>query len=133
MSTHILTFGKKAHGRPPVAELSEKDLQTIRSYYLPTNRNKKEGSILLAWVRFCESRPDFRHLVKDHMPATSIPTAVIEACRKAMPLVGGHRGGDRRVRHESAYVPGTMRRHHAERRRLMAGDRASVDDVVFDI
>ena len=129
MKTHALTYGKKAIGRPPVADLSAADLQEIRSQYLATNLNKKEGSILLAWVRFCESRPDLAHLVENHMPATTIPVAVVEACRKARPLVGPARGGAPRLLHESAYVPGTMRRHHQQARRLQAGERASVDDA----
>lgn len=133
MSTHILSYGKKAHGRPPVVELSDADLTMIQSYYLPTNLNKKEGSILLAWVRFCESREDLLHLVKDHMPTTTIPTTVVEACRAAKAAVGAHRGGAARLRHESAYVPGTMRRHHAVNRRLMAGDRASIDDATRNV
>jgi hypothetical protein len=133
MKTHALTFGKRSAGRPPVVELTADDLQTIRSFYLPTNRNEREGSILLAWVRFCESRPDLQHLVKDHMPATTIPEAVRDACRKAKALVGPYRGGAARLRHESAYVPGTMRRHHIEKRRLMAGDRASVDDATRNV
>ena len=133
MKTHCLTYGQKPTGRPPVVELSAADLQEIRSYYLPTNNNKKKGSIQLAWVRFCESRPELSHLVKDHMPTTTIPTAVVEACRKATAAVGAYRGGERRNRHESAYVPGTMRRHHAVQRRLMAGDRASVDDATRNV
>ena len=134
MKSHFLEFGKReAAGRPPVVSLSPADLQLIRSYYLPTNRNKKEGSMLLAWVRFCESRPDLRHLVSDHMPETSIPTAVVEACRRAKALIGPHRGGARRLMHEGAYVPGTMRRHHEEKRRLVAGERASVDDATRNV
>lgn len=134
MKSHFAAFGKRATaGRPPVAELTPLDLQTIQSYYLATNRNKKEGSILLAWVRFCESRPEFRHLVSDHMPETSIPSAVVDACRRAKALVGPYRGGERRLRHEAAYVPGTMRRHHEEKRRLMAGERASVDDATRNV
>lgn len=116
-------------GRPPVVALTDSDLLDIQSFYLPTNRNKREGSILLAWVRFCESRPELTHLVRDHMPATTIPTSVVNACRMAMPIIGAARGGAPRLRHESAYVPGTMRRHHDESRRLLAGERASVDDA----
>ena len=133
MKTHCISFGKKRNGRPPVVDLSASDLQEIQSYYLPTNRNKREGSILLAWVRFCESRPDLNHLVENHMPATTIPTAVVEACRAAKALIGPHRGGAPRLRHESAYVPGTMRRHHAVQRRLWAGERASVDDATRNV
>lgn len=115
-------------GRPPVIALSADDIEEIQSYYLPSNLTKKSGSIRLAWVRFCESRPALHHLVKDHMPETTIPTAVVEACRRAKALVAA-RGGAPRIRHEAAYVPGTMRRHHIQRRRLMAGERASVDDA----
>lgn len=130
---HLLSFGKKPHGRPPVVDLSDDDLRQIQSYYLPTNRNKKEGSILLAWVRFCESRDELNHLVSDHMPETTIPSAVTEACRQARAAVGAHRGGERRLRHESAYVPGTMRRHHSMQRRLVAGERASIDDATRNV
>lgn len=134
MSTHFLHFGKKPNGRPPVIELSDADLLEIRSLYLPTNRTKKEGSILLAWVRFCEARPATHgHLVRDHMPATTIPTAVVEACRRAKAAIGAHRGGAPRLRHESAFVPGTMRRHHALERRIVAGDRASIDDATRNV
>ena len=116
-------------GRPPVVDLSPSDLRVIQSYYLPTNRNKKDGSILLAWVRFCEGRADLSHLVRDHMPATTIPTAVRDACRMAKPLVGAARGGAPRLLHESAYVPGTMRLTPDGSRRLWSGERASVDDA----
>lgn len=133
MAPPLFQYGKRSHGRPPVAELTEDHLKTIKGYYLPTNRNKKEGSILLAWVRFCEERPEFSHLVKDHMPATTIPTAVVEACREAKALVAVARGGAQRLRHEGAFVPGTMRRHHQEKRRLIAGERASVDDATRNI
>lgn len=132
---HYLKLGSNRPGRPPVATLSTTDLDEIRTNYVAgTNHSEKEGSILLAWVRFCESHPDqFGHLVKDHMPATTIPTAVVEACRQSRALIGAARGGAARQRHEGAYVPGTMRRHHAMQRRLMAGERASVDDATRNV
>lgn len=129
----FITLGKKPHGRPPVVDLTDEQLRTIRSYYLPTNRNKRKGSIRLAWVRFCEETPGFGHLVQNHLPVTTIPAAVMEACRAAAPLVGANRGGERRVRHESAYVPGTMRRHWAMNRRLWAGEQASIDDATRNV
>ena len=129
----FINFGKQSHGRPPVVSLTPTDVEQLQSHYLATNRNKKEGSILLAWVRFCESRPELSHLVENHMPATTIPTAAVEACRAAKALVGPYRGGSARLRHEAAYVPGTMRRHHSEDRRLIAGERASVDDATRNI
>jgi hypothetical protein len=67
------------------------------------------------------------------MPATTIPVAVVEACRKARAIIGTFRGGASRQRHEGAYVPGTMRRHHAVQRRLWAGERASVDDATRNV
>lgn len=131
----LFTYGKKSAGRPPVVELSESDLDEIRATYVAgTNRNSKEGSILLAWVKFCEDHPDqFGHLVADHMPATTIPSAVTEACRTRKALIGAARGGAARLRHEAAYVPGTMRRHHSQERRLWAGERASVDDATRNV
>lgn len=130
---HLITLGKKAHGRPPVVDLTAADLEQIRAFYLPTNRTKVEGSIRLAWVRFCESRQDLSHLVSNHVPTTTIPTAVVEACRRAKAHVGAHRGGARRNRHESAFVPGTMRRHWEMNRRLWAGEQVSVDDATRNI
>ena len=133
MTTHLFSPDSRPVGRPPVVHLSPEDLRVIQSYYLPTNRSKKDGSIILAWVRFCEGRPDLLPLVRDHMPATTIPAAAVEACRQAKPLIGPARGGERRLRHEAAYVPGTMRRNHFECRRLMAGERASVDDATRNV
>lgn len=135
MATHYLKLGKQPTGRPPVATLTSDDLAEIKSLYVAgTNTSKHEGSMLLAWVRFCEDRPErFGHLVKDHMPATTIPTAVVEACRQSRALIGAARGGAARQRHEGAYVPGTMRRHHAVQRRLMSGERASVDDATRNV
>lgn len=129
--SHYLKLGKQPTGRPPVAQLTSSDLDEIKSLYVAgTNHSEKEGSMLLAWVRFCEDHPTrFGHLVKDHMPATTIPTAVVEACRQSRALIAAARGGAARQRHEGAYVPGTMRRHHAVTRRLMSGERASVDDA----
>lgn len=134
MKQHFLTYGKRPTGRPPLADLTEADLREIQANYLATNHSKKEGSIQLAWVRFCESHADrFGGLVEHHMPLSTIPTAVVEACRNIRALIAAARGDAPRLRHESAYVPGTMRRHHAVQRRLMAGERASVDDATRNI
>jgi hypothetical protein len=133
MKPIFANFGARpTPGRPPVADLSSDDLNTIRAFYLETNHNRKEGSIQLAWVRFCESRPAFRHLVQAHMPVGAIPTQVIEACRTIKALVGPHRGGKKRLLHEAAHVPGTMRLHR-DGRRLYAGERASADDATRNI
>jgi hypothetical protein len=133
MKPIFANFGTKSSvGRSPIVKLSHDDLQAIRALYLRTNHNRKEGSMLLAWVRFCESRPDLSHLVADHMPTTTIPTQVVEACRAAKPLVGPHRGDRKRLMHEAAHVPGTMRRHQ-DGRRLYAGERASADDATRNV
>ncbi|MBK1884139.1 hypothetical protein JIN85_17090 [Luteolibacter pohnpeiensis] len=132
--SHYLHFGKRTTGRPPVADLTAEDLRQIQAEYLQTNHSKKEGSVQLAWVRFCEANAErFGHLVADHMPATTIPTAVREACRKRKAIIGAARGGAARQRHEGAYVPGTMRRHSEMSRRLWAGERASVDDATRNV
>lgn len=132
---HYLKLGKLPTGRPPVAQLTSDDLTAIQSLYVAgTNHSKHEGSMLLAWVRFCEDNAGrFGHLVQDHMPATTIPTAVVEACRQSRALIGAARGGAARQRHEGAYVPGTMRRHHKMERRLWSGERASVDDATRNV
>jgi hypothetical protein len=132
---HFIKLVKQPTGRPPVAQLTAHDLQEIKSRYVAgTNHSDKQGSMLLAWVRFCEEHHErFGHLVKDHMPATTIPTAVVEACRQSRALIAAARGGAARQRHEGAYVPGTMRRHHAMERRLWAGERASVDDATRNV
>lgn len=133
--SHYLKLGKKPTGRPPVAQLTSSDLDEIKSLYVAgTNHSEKEGSMVLAWVRFCEDHPEkFGHLVKDHMPATTIPTAVVEACRQSRALIGPARGGAPRQRHEGAYVPGTMRMHHSENRRLRAGENVSSDDATRNV
>lgn len=135
MKKHHLTFQRRpATGRPPTADLSPAEIQEIQSNFLKTNRTKKDGSMLLAWVRFCEAHSGkYGHLVSDHMPTTTIPTAVVEACRQTRALIGADRGGAPRLRHESAFVPGTMRRHSTETRRLRSGERASVDDATRNV
>lgn len=133
MKPIFASFGTRpSAGRPPLAELTHDHLQTIRALYLKTNHNRKEGSIQLAWVRFCENYSEFSHLVDAHMPATTIPTQVVEACRTAKALVGPNRGSKKRMLHEAAHVPGTMRRHR-DGRRLYAGERASADDATRNI
>lgn len=130
----LITYGKRATGRPPLVDLSPDDIEAIRAEYLATNRSSQAGSVITAWVRFCEANPArFGHLVEHHMPTTTIPTQVMDACRKTKSLVGTSRGGAARQRHEGAYVPGTMRRHHAMSRRLHAGERASVDDATRNV
>lgn len=134
MKSHFLEYGKKPNGRPPVADLTSADLNKIASLFLETNRTRKDGSIRLAWVRFCEENSNrLGHLVQNHMPITCIPTAVKEACRKARSSVGHKRGGLARLRHEGAYVPGTMRLTHDRSRRLYAGEQASVDDATRNV
>lgn len=132
---HLVKLSNKPTGRPSIAALTPADLSEIKSLYVAgTNHSDKQGSITLAWVRFCEANFDrFGHLVSDHMPATTIPTAVVEACRQSRALIAAARGGAPRQRHEGAYVPGTMRRHHEMERRLWAGERASVDDATRNV
>ena len=134
MKSHFLEYGKKPNGRPPVAALSQADLDTIAALFLQTNRTRKDGSIRLAWVRFCEANAGrFGHLVANHVPLTCIPLAVKEACRKARSSISFKRGGRARLTHESAYVPGTMRLARDGKRRLYAGEQASVDDATRNV
>lgn len=131
---HLINPFKKSHGRPPVAELTTADLDEIRSRYIATRCTDKSGSMHQAWVDFCEAHPNrFSGLVADHVAITTIPTAARDAMLKCKAVVGAKRGGAARLRHESAFVPGTMRRHHVVQRRLWAGDRASVDDATRNI
>lgn len=134
MKSHFLEFGKKANGRPPVADLTKSDLDQIAQEFLETNRTRKDGSIKTAWVRFCEANPSrFGHLVRNHQPITAIPTAAKEACKKSRSSIGYNRGGRSRLTHEGAYVPGTMRLTADLSRRLYAGERASVDDATRNV
>jgi hypothetical protein len=133
MSPLHSSYGKRTTGRPPVADLTEDHLRAIQAEYLATNKTRKSGSIELAWVRFCETTPGFGHLVADHIPLTTIPTAAVDACRRVKALVGPTRGGAPRLRHEAAYVPGTMRLHPTEKRRLYAGEQVSIDDATRNI
>ena len=134
MKTHFITPASKPHGRPAVADLTPDDLTELRSRYVATNATRKSGSMHQAWVDFCEAHPvRFGHLVADHVAITIIPTAAKDAMLKCKAIVGAGRGGAPRLRHESAHVPGTMRKHHAVQRRLWSGDRASVDDATRNI
>lgn len=133
MRSHFLDYGKKANGRPPIADLSPDDLLRIQALFLETNLNRKSGSFQLAWVRFCEETPRLTHLVANHMPVTTIPSSVKEACRKAKSSIAMKRGGRARLLHESAYVPGTMRLSSCGTRRIHAGEQASIDDATRNV
>lgn len=130
----IADLARRPKGRPPIAELDHDDLVEIAAIYLKTNRTRKDGSVITAWVDFCQNHPDrFGHLVRHNVPATCVPTAAREACLRARSLVGLHRGGAARLRSESAFVPGTMRIHTTEPRRLYAGEQFSVDDATRNV
>lgn len=133
MRSPVITYGRRRRGRPPVVDLTADELAWIARRYLQTNRTRKDGSVVTAWVDFCQAHPRYLHLVRDNCPATSIPAQVREACLKARSLVGLHRGGAARLRSESAYVPGTMRRHISGDRRLYAGEQFSVDDATRNV
>ena len=123
-----------APGRPRKWTLTAEERLDLAAIYLETNRTAKSGSMELAWVLFAEARPaSWAWTVRDHRVDGALPVEVVEVMRKARPLVGAHRGGSKRLRSEGPYVPGTMRRHHEEARRLRAGERFSVDDITRDI
>jgi hypothetical protein len=122
-----------ARGRPRTVTLTEDQKRELAAIYLATNRTRTDGSMPMAWTLFAAGKAELAHLVQDNMPVGSIPTAAVEAMRKAKSLVGLHRGGARRMRSEGAYVPGTMRLHDSGERRLMAGEQFSVDDATRNV
>lgn len=121
-------------GRPRKWVLADGEKRDLARIYLETNRTRKAGSMELAWVLFAEARAaQWGWTVRHHRVAGALPVEVVEVMRRARPLVGLHRGGAARLRSEGPYVPGTMRRNLAEGRRLLAGERFSVDDITRDI
>lgn len=121
-------------GRPGL-ELTPDEVTALQAEFLATNRTKRDGSMALAFVRFCEARPEkFGRHVRNHRPVSDVlPTAVVAACRAARALHVPHRGGQAALRHETPAIPGTMRTNRNHGRRIIAGERASIDDATRNV
>ena len=65
--------------------------------------------------------------------ARRLPAAALEVMQRARQLVGAARGGAKRLRSEGPYVAGGLRIRHDEGRRLLAGERYSVDDLTRNV
>lgn len=122
-------------GRPRLVVLSDEQKRKLAATYLKTNRTRSEGSMETAWVLFTETADGREHAwtVENRRIITRLPVAALEVMKKARPLVGADRGGSKRLRSEGPYVSGGMRINHLEGRRLLAGERYSVDDLTRNV
>lgn len=115
-------------GRPRQIELTAAQKQELASLYLATNSTKKSGSMTIAWDLFTKAHPElgWTRRASKH----SLPAVALEVMRQARPLVGFHRGGEKKLR-ESSYRPGLLRRN-SDGTPLRAGQRASWDDATIN-
>jgi hypothetical protein len=122
-------------GRPRAVVLSPEQEGELARIYLRTNRTHDQGSMEMAWVLFTEGEIGGEHAwtVENRRVAKRLPTAALEVMRRARVLVGAARGGSKRLRSEGPYVAGSMRIHQSGERRLLAGERYSVDDLTRNV
>lgn len=117
-------------GRPRQIDLTDDLKRELASLYLSTNATRKSGSMTIAWDLFTQAHPE---IAWDKMARSSkhtLPAVAREVMKNARPLVGFHRGGERKLR-ELAYQPGLLRRN-PDGSPLRAGQRASWDDATIN-
>lgn len=124
---------RKQTGRPRLVELTPAQEARLAEIYLATNRTRREGSMEAAWVFFVEETGLWPWTVKNHRLVGSLPTAAVEALRRAKGLVLPHRGGSKELRLKGPHQQGGMRMHWNEGRRLRAGESYSVDDLTRNV
>lgn len=123
-------FSAGRSGRPRKVELTEAQKQELAALYLATNATRKSGSMTLAWSIFASQHPELGWDAAAKSSKHTIPAVAREVMEHARPMVGFHRGGERKLR-ESAYSPGLLRRN-LDGRLLRAGQRASWDDATIN-
>lgn len=122
--------GSGRRGRPRQIDLTDDLKRELASLYLSTNATRKSGSMTIAWDLFTQAHPE---IAWDKMARSSkhtLPAVAREVMKNARPLVGFHRGGERKLR-ELAYQPGLLRRN-PDGSPLRAGQRASWDDATIN-
>ena len=127
-SFNAFSAGRK--GRPRKVELTEAQKQELAALYLATNATRKSGSMTLAWSIFASQHPELGWDAAAKSSKHTIPAVAREVMEHARPMVGYHRGGERKLR-ESAYSPGLLRRN-LDGSLLRAGQRASWDDATIN-
>lgn len=117
-------------GRPRQIDLTDELKRELAAIYLSTNATRKSGSMTIAWDLFARAHPE---IAWDKMARSSkhtLPAVAREVMKSARPLVGFHRGGEKKLR-EIAYQPGLLRRN-PDGSPLRAGQRASWDDATIN-
>lgn len=122
--------GQARKGRPRQLDLTEDQKKELAALYLATNATRTSGSMTLAWSIFCANHPDLGWDASARASKHKLPACAVEVMRHARPLVGYHRGGERKLR-QAAYAPGLLRRN-LDGSLLRAGQRASWDDATIN-
>lgn len=122
--------GQGRKGRPRQIDLTEAQKKELAALYLATNATKTSGSMTLAWSIFCSQHPELGWDTSARSSKHTLPAVAEEVMRHARPLVGLHRGGERKLR-QAAYTPGLLRRN-LDGGLLRAGQRASWDDATIN-
>ena len=123
-------FSAGRSGRPRKVELTDEQKKELAALYLATNATRKSGSMTLAWSIFASQQPELGWDAAAKSSKHTIPAVAREVMEHARPMVGFHRGGERKLR-ESAYSPGLLRRN-LDGGLLRAGQRASWDDATIN-
>lgn len=123
-------FSAGRSGRPRKVELTDEQKKELAALYLATNATRKSGSMTLAWSIFASQHPELGWDATAKSSKHTIPAVAREVMEHARPMVGYHRGGERKLR-ESAYSPGLLRRN-LDGSLLRAGQRASWDDATIN-
>ena len=123
-------FSAGRSGRPRKVELTEEQKKELAALYLATNATRKSGSMTLAWSIFASQHPELGWDAAAKSSKHIIPAVARDVMKHARPMVGYHRGGERKLR-ELAYSPGLLRRN-LDGGLLRAGQRASWDDATIN-
>ena len=124
-------------GRPPQVEVSAQDSATLRSLYMRSNRNSKEGSRILA-ARLAARQglvaEDLAEAILKQRRGNALPACVVNAMHTAPALIARSRNRSDADLH-GIYCPGALRMvNDPEKglRRLHPGERQSWDDATIN-
>lgn len=107
-------------GRPREVVLNAAQERTFVRLYLAGNRNRKKGSMSMAWRVTCEQHPEIGWEPHARESKHQVPECVRELARRGAAMVPLHRGGAKALMHATPdRRQGGLRLNDKEGRRIL--------------
>jgi hypothetical protein len=130
-------IAKTKRGRPPQVEVSAQDATHLSNLYMRSNRNKTDGSRILAGrlaAQRGEVSPELAAAILKPRAGNALPKCVVDAMHTAPAIIARQRNRKDGDLH-GIYCPGCLRMVNDPEtglRRLVPGERQSWDDATIN-